>query len=364
VPGRSADRSMSALLAGLRFSGLTWCYADFSGAAGMAVAPAQSVFVHAVIHGTARLACAGGARMDLPAGHAVALLSGEAHALRTTPGALATPHEFLRAGTASDVPPSFAFGDGTRVGTRVLSGRLSAEWPAGVSRSRLPPVLPLVCSVQEGPLPGDVLARAGLGAGAAALLTRVAETLVVAALRAAPECRGLFAPETADPVGEALRLIAAAPAQPWTVESLARSVGMGRSNFAALFTRTLGKAPMEVVAAHRMDHAAVLLRQGRLKLAEIAELAGYGSEAAFSRRFTRHFGQTPSQHREAARQEQEQGSGPVGVRPLLGRVPEGALASPFRPLSVLSVPAPGGKTLAPDSVHPGRAGGLLRAPRA
>ena len=58
---------------------------------------------------------------------------------------------------------------------------------------------------------------------------------------------------------------------------------------------------MEVVAEHRMEYAAMLLRQGRMKIAEISELAGYGSEAAFSRRFSRHFGISPSQLREEAR---------------------------------------------------------------
>jgi hypothetical protein len=50
-----------------------------------------------------------------------------------------------------------------------------------------------------------------------------------------------------------------------------------------------------------MEHAASLLRQGKLKIAEISEMAGYGSEAAFSRRFTRHFGISPSQMRDRAR---------------------------------------------------------------
>src|SRR3546814_9288756 len=87
---------------------------------------------------------------------------------------------------------------------------------------------------------------------------------------------------------------------------------MGRSNFAAHFSHRVGKAPMEVVAEHRRRHAAMLLRQGRMKIAEIAELAGYGSEAAFSRRFSRYFGMSPSQLRDEARAEREQAA---SVRP-------------------------------------------------
>src|SRR5207302_5406422 len=120
-----------------------------------------------------------------------------------------------------------------------------------------------------------------------------------------PRCRQFFAAERPDPIRQALQLIAGNPSANWTVERLARSVGMGRSNFAAHFTAGVGRAPMEVVAEARMEQAAQLLRKGTLKIAEISELSGYGSEAAFSRRFTRHFGISPSQLREAAKARSE-----------------------------------------------------------
>lgn len=320
MPARHApDRSISELLAGLRLAGRTWCYADLAGAAGVAVAPGDAVFIHVVIHGHVRIACASGAHAELGPGDAVAVLSGEAHALRTVAEAPAEPFAFLRSAGEADVPPAFAFGNG-RVVARVLSGRLAATWPADGARSALPALLRL--DGDDAPLRPGAFARAGVGGGAAVLLTRLAEALVVAALRRDPGCRGFLTRQSADPIVEAVKLVAGAPSHPWTVESLARSVGMGRSNFAAQFSQRLGKAPMEVVAEHRMEQAAVLLEEGRLKLAEIAELAGYGSEAAFSRRFSRHFGTTPSRHREAARQEREHQPVPApGFRPLLGPAP-------------------------------------------
>lgn len=340
---------MSELLAALRLSGRTWCYADLAANGGVAISPGDALIVHAVIHGTVRIACAGGARAELAAGDVVALASGEAHALRTVAGAPAEPLEFLRASRESDVPPSFAFGEG-RVTTRVLSGKLGVAWPAEASRGALPPILRLNAHAPR--LEPDALAHAGLGPGSAALLTRLAETLLVATVRSDPACRGFFARELTDPVGEALHLIAGAPSHPWTVESLARAVGMGRSNFAAQFTQRLGKAPMEVVTEHRMEQAAALLRAGRLKLTEIAELAGYGSDAAFSRRFTRHFGITPSHHRELARREQEQPApAPTRFRPLLGG------RGPAMPVEDTSPPS------RPAAPTPRRRGILLREPR-
>ncbi|MFD2134800.1 helix-turn-helix transcriptional regulator [Novosphingobium resinovorum] len=231
------------------------------------------------------------------AGEVIMVLSGEAHALRTDAGAMTVAHGALRRDEGADLPLARSFGKG-RTAARVLSARLRAAWPDGVERAGLPALL----YGGDDLLRADALARVGLGAGATALLTRLAEMLLVAGLRADPACRRILSGEKRDAVEAAIQRIAASPAHPWTVESLARAVGMGRSNFAAQFSLAVGKAPMEVVAEHRMEHAAALLRQGRMKIAEIAELAGYGSEAAFSRRFSRYFGTTPSRMREAARQ--------------------------------------------------------------
>lgn len=320
-----ARRRLSELLGELRLAGRTWCYGDFRHNAGCAVSPADAVFVHAVIHGSVRLACASGAMTRLEPGDVALVLSGEAHALRTAPGAPATSHELLRHEDEADVPATTVFGggktEGARVCARVLSARLSAKWPRDVARSSLPPLL----RAGPGLLQSDAFAMAGMGAGSTALLTRIAEMLLVAALRADPGCRRILSSEKRDPVEAAMQLIVASPAHPWTVESLARAVGMGRSNFAAHFSSGVGKAPMEVVAQARMEHAALLLRQGRMKIAEISELAGYGSEAAFSRRFSRHFGITPSRMREEARADVALSAGPAFRSVLTGtrsRVPE------------------------------------------
>ncbi|MBV1690497.1 AraC family transcriptional regulator [Novosphingobium sp. G106] len=328
----SEDKSVSDLLSALELRGQTWCYSDVGQDAGFSVAPCDAVLFHAVLHGSARIACASGAMIELGVGDAVIVLSGEAHALRTSAGSQATTHEFLRSEDSVDIPPSLAIGSG-RIAARVLSGKLRATWPGEVNRATLPSLLPLgqgEGSVMDaGPLVAllrpEALPLAGIGAGSAALLTRLAAMMLVAGLRADPRCRQLFAPPRQDPIADALRLIETSPAANWTVERLARSVGMGRSNFAAHFTQQVGRAPMELVAEQRMEHAASLLRQGKLKIAEISEMAGYGSEAAFSRRFTRHFGISPSQMRDRARAGGEVKSvGPAFPPVLSGRAGQSA----------------------------------------
>ncbi|PEQ13059.1 hypothetical protein B2G71_09565 [Novosphingobium sp. PC22D] len=304
IEGAATSASRPDGLEKLRLARGTWSYADLSSASGFSVAPTDGVYLHCMIHGELRLACAGGAHIVLRGGDAMMVLSGEAHALRTAEGAAAPSHVLLRERSAATAPSSCAFGPPGRPVARVLSARLDASWPEGISRRSLPALLALAGTGRPESarlVAPDAFARAGVGAGSSAVLTCLAELLLIAALREGAVARSIFAAADPNPIADALALVAADPAAAWTVASLARAVGMGRSNFAARFAETIGRAPMEVVAEYRMEHAARLLREGRLKVAEISELAGYGSEAAFSRRFTRHFGMTPSRMRESAR---------------------------------------------------------------
>lgn len=297
-------RSLSDLLAEIELSGQSWCYCDLGAQGGYSLSPADGAYFHAVLHGAVRIASASGGLIELQAGEAVTVISGEAHALRVSPASAAPTLDFLREERRVDIPPTFSIGQSGAVAARVLSGRMSITLPAGAARQGLPTFLPLG---DTGATPwaellrAEALPLAGIGPGSAALLTKLAALMIVARLRADPDCRQMFAPERQDPIGQALRLIAGNPSANWSVERLARSVGMGRSNFAAHFSAQVGRAPMEIVAEQRMEQAAQLLRKGSLKIAEISELCGYGSEAAFSRRFARHFGVSPSQMREAKR---------------------------------------------------------------
>jgi len=337
----SEKRSLSDLLCATELTGQCWCYTDLIGASGFALPPGDCVTFHALIHGSARIACAGGMMSELAPGDAVMVLNGEAHALRSEPGSEAATHDFLRSASQVDSPASIACGKAGQVSARILSGRLRASWPAETNRAALPALLHVARGGEDNLLHAEALARAGIGPGSAALLRRLASLLLVSGLRAYPGCKALFAPAESDPVSEALLLIAANPSASWTVEKLARSVGMGRSSFAARFTQSVGRAPMEVVSEHRMEHAAALLRQGKLKIAEIAEMAGYGSEAAFSRRFSRHFGLSPSRMRDEVREAEEASSGDVSAfRPLLsGRLAMDDIAKGRGALSTTSASA-------------------------
>ena len=86
-------------------------------------------------------------------------------------------------------------------------------------------------------------------------------------------------------------------ARDWTVSELASSVGLGRSAFAERFRRLVGESPVHYLLKIRIQAAKSDIRAGKLSFAEIASRIGYQSEAAFSRAFTRHTGETPGQYR-------------------------------------------------------------------
>lgn len=89
-------------------------------------------------------------------------------------------------------------------------------------------------------------------------------------------------------IEKALDLLNRDIAKRWTVELLARAVGLSRPAFARQFVHVLGLTPMRYLTQRRMQIAAALLRSSDANLAEIADRVGYRSEFAFNRAFRRH----------------------------------------------------------------------------
>jgi AraC-like DNA-binding protein len=86
-------------------------------------------------------------------------------------------------------------------------------------------------------------------------------------------------------VGQAIVLLHERPAEPWSVDELGRQVGLSRSALHERYVELTGQAPMQYLAHWRVQLGAGLLRQGRAKVAAIAQEVGYDSEAAFARAF-------------------------------------------------------------------------------
>jgi AraC-like DNA-binding protein len=143
-------------------------------------------------------------------------------------------------------------------------------------------------------------------AGGEVALARLSELLFVEVVRRyvstlPPEHVGWFAGLRDNGIGAALAKIHEKPAHGWSLEELARNVGMSRSVLAERFTHLVGLAPMQYLAQWRMQLAATMLSDTSMGLAEIADQVGYGSEAALSRAYKRWVGVAPADWRRGRR---------------------------------------------------------------
>jgi len=82
------------------------------------------------------------------------------------------------------------------------------------------------------------------------------------------------------------------PVEPWTVEGLARAVGVSWSVLAERFTEMVGHPPIEYLVLWRMQLASRLLAEGG-SVGAVARAVGYESEAAFSRALKKRVGRGP-----------------------------------------------------------------------
>ncbi|MFF4796160.1 AraC family transcriptional regulator [Streptomyces sp. NPDC001276] len=137
------------------------------------------------------------------------------------------------------------------------------------------------------------------------VLDRLLDLLLVNVLRgwlADPDSRApAWYRAQSDPVvGPALRLLHDNPAHSWTVESIARKVGVSRAQLARRFTAVVGEPPMAYLADWRLTLAADLLREPDTTVAMVARQVGYSSGFALSSAFKRVRGLSPQEYRAQA----------------------------------------------------------------
>lgn len=133
--------------------------------------------------------------------------------------------------------------------------------------------------------------------GADAVVKRLAEILLIQILRVymlrKNVSKGYLAALKDHQINNALKLIHTKPDESWTLENIARQIGMSRAAFAAKFKHLIGITPMNYLTSWRMFKARELIRQHHLSLFEIAESVGYSSEASFNRAFKKQFKKNP-----------------------------------------------------------------------
>lgn len=181
----------------------------------------------------------------------------------------------------------------------------------GEISQRLMDMLPVVLRVDAGGTGDPVLDHLAAEVardepGQQVVLDRLLDWMLVCTLRTWLDRPGGHPPAwwTAqkDPVvGQALRLLHAEPAAPWTVGDLARRTGVSRSTLAKRFAGLLGEPPLTYLTHWRMTLAADLLAEkGSSTVAHVARAVGYTDPFAFSVAFKRIRGTNPSEFRRMA----------------------------------------------------------------
>jgi len=135
-------------------------------------------------------------------------------------------------------------------------------------------------------------------AGGETMLAKLAELMFVEVIRKyidslPDDARGWLSGLRDQQISAALHLMHVRPAEAWTVDTLAREIGMSRSAFAERFGSFVGVPPAHYLARWRLQLAATLLSNNGVSIATAAAQVGYESEAAFNRAFKKFVGVPP-----------------------------------------------------------------------
>jgi AraC-like DNA-binding protein len=265
---------------------------------------------HVVTEGRCFANIVGHESIPVEAGEVVVFTRGDAHVMASSPGMRAEPSPAIMYVDGAVNQPFFAtLGADGPIVARLVCGFLACDAaPFNPLLDNLPAIIKVAARENaETHWLGEFIhvakaESAGKRAGGESVLARLSELMFIEVVRR--HLASLPAEQTGwlaglrDPfVGRALSLIHARASHDWTIEDLAREVGLSRSVLAERFTTFVGIPPMQYLGKWRMQIATGLLNSGQTNIASVAAEVGYGSEAAFSRAFKRIVGASPSEHR-------------------------------------------------------------------
>jgi AraC family transcriptional regulator, activator of mtrCDE len=247
--------------------------------------------------------------IELSAGDFVLVPGGASHVLADRPSRKAPPLETVMESAGYKGEAVLAIGRGDpSAATQLVCGHLTFSEGADHAILRaLPPVVRIsaerrIRRIWFNQVLGLLVRQVFKDEpGALGAVTRLSEILFIEAIRFAsddaPELKRLLEGFADTRIGRAIALIHKEPARPWTVEDLAREIGMSRTRFAHRFQDLIGMGPVSYLIEWRLQRAAVALRTSHRTIAEIAYASGYSSQAAFARAFRERFGQSPKAFR-------------------------------------------------------------------
>jgi AraC-like DNA-binding protein len=259
---------------------------------------------HIVLSGCALLET-GGSSTSLAEGDTVVLPRGIRHALSDESASTGTPLEQLIDDYGLDDGLRLRYG-GSGPLTRLLCGGFVLNEGIPDSTLRLLPdvlQLPFDAAPWLGSLLADLNQEAASDRpGASAIVTKIADVFLAQALRVwllDAQWDHFADPQRMleGPVAKAVSALETRPSEPWSLDALARHVGLSRSALATKFREGIGESPIRYLSGVRLRRAARELADGRLTLHEVGRRAGYATDAAFAKAFKRHFGTPPGAYR-------------------------------------------------------------------
>ena len=270
---------------------------------------------HVVTEGRCFATIIGEEPIAIEAGEVIVFTKGDPHVLSSSPGMRADPTAPGPLDTLSGSQLPFFLNYGG-------DGPISAKFVCGYLACDAQPFNPLLDNLPRVIKAGDpqgsdagwlgqfirlaMMESADKRAGGESVLAKLSELMFIEVVRRhlealPPEQAGWLAGVRDPFVGKALSLMHAGPARDWTIEELAKEVGLSRSVLAERFADLVGMPPMHYLAKWRMQIASGLLSGGSANIATVAAEIGYGSEAAFSRAFKKMVGVPPSAWRRGSR---------------------------------------------------------------
>ena len=270
---------------------------------------------HVLLEGTCFARLLDGDFVEIDPGDVVMFPAGDRHVLATASDLsrqiepTEITGESLSLLKRNEIVP-FKAGDSGR-STRIVCGYLACDKRLAESiLDRLPRLLRLKLRDENAAwmrtsIQYSVAQSASQRPGSAMVLARLSEVLFAEAIRQhmdtlPPDETGWLAALRDRYVGRTLALLHDKPAHPWTVDALAKKVGLSRSALGQRFVALIGKPPMEYLMRWRILLAARQLRESRAPVIQIASEVGYESEAAFNRAFKRELGVPPAAWRRKA----------------------------------------------------------------
>lgn len=296
----------------LRLTGTLYCRAELTAPWGVGLPPFDGCMMfHVITAGQCWLEVEGDEPRLLQQGSLALVPHGTGHSIRSSPEVESEPLFDIPVEQVSDRYEIMRYGGAGEL-THLTCGVVRFDHVAGqLLIALLPKVLQIdTWADEEGSWLQSTLrfiAREAkeLRPGGEIVITHLADILIIQAIRSwidsAPEAdRGWLAALRDNRVGRALAAIHREPEKDWTVDLLAKEVGMSRSGFSARFTNLVGESSMRYLTQWRMQLARAQLQETSDSLSVLADRLGYHSEVAFCRAFKRVFGVPPGSFRHTA----------------------------------------------------------------